>query len=143
MTEEAFNKLQDELTRVRAQAVDLQKQLAAALDGKVLETQIADPSAIWVETILSHRTHTGMVNLRWGNLSAQLSPMQTRTHALNLLAIADAADMEAALYQFIVGSGAPRKMALGVLAQWRAFREERSVVECPDPETQNETPTKH
>ncbi len=140
MTEEAFNKVQDELTRVRAQVTDLQKQLAEALEGKVPETQIADPATIWIETILSHRTHTGLVNLRWGNLSAQLTPAQTRAHALNLLSMADAADMEGAIYQFIVGNDAPPELAFGLLAQWRAFREERSS-ECP--ENPSEISTKH
>jgi endonuclease III len=129
--EEAFNQVQDELTRVRAQVTDLQKQLTDALAGKVPEQQVADPGTIWIETILSHRTKTGLVNLRWGNLSAQLSPAQTRQHAHHLLAVADGADLEGALYEFITQSGAPEEMAFGILAQWRRFREERNS-QCPE-----------
>lgn len=140
ITEEAFNQVQDELRRTRAQIDVLQKQLTEALAGKVPAHQVADPGTIWVETILSHRTKTGLVNLRWGNLAAQLSPAQTRDHAHHLLAVADAADLEGALYGFITGGGGTEEIALDIISQWRAFRDERSAA-CPENPSPDKTST--
>lgn len=126
MTEEAFNQLQDELQRVRAQNADLQKQLTQALAGQVPEHEVADPGTIWIEPILSHRTKGGMVNLRWGNLSAQLEVGQAREHAHSILQAAEAAETDAFLYEYFTQTlGATTEMFGAMLRDFRALRERK------------------
>lgn len=126
MTEEAFNQLQDELHRVRAQNADLQKQLTQALAGQVPEHEVADPGTIWIEPILSHRTKGGMVNLRWGNLSAQMEVAQAREHAHGILQAAEAAETDAFLYEHFTNNlKASAAMFTAFLQDFRAFRERK------------------
>lgn len=100
MTAEAFNQIQDELTRARNYIGDLQEQLQIALAGKVPEDRIADAHTIWVESIISHRTKEGLVNIRWGNMSAQFSVKESRRHAINILEAADAAMSDSCLARY-------------------------------------------
>lgn len=125
MNPEAFNQLQDELNRQRAYITELEAQLKTALAGQVPEHHTADASTIWMEPIISHRTKEGLVNLRWGNLSAQLPVAKAREHALSLLQIAEAAETDAFLFQYFTWHMKVRPERMGqVLQAFRAYREE-------------------
>lgn len=126
MTEEAFNQIQDELTRAQGVIKELQKQLVQALTGKVPEHQVADPGTIWVEPIVSHRNGEGKVNLRWGNLSAQFSVGEAREHAHGIIEAAEAAETDAFLCEYFEKSLGLSKGKMGaILQEFRAFRERK------------------
>lgn len=60
---------------------------------------MTDEKRIDITSGVSHRTGHGFVELHWGTESGQLTPTETRLHALRLLEAADAAESDA----FIVG----------------------------------------
>lgn len=67
------NKYRDELARKDGYIKQLEQQLREALAGKVPDEVIATAGTIYMEAIISARTKQGMVNLRWGFMSAQLT----------------------------------------------------------------------
>lgn len=126
MTEEAYNQLTDELNRTREQVKILQGQLQQALLGKVPTHQVADPTTIWVEPIVSQRTKGGLVNVRWGHLSAQMTVEEARTHAHGILQAAESAETDAFLCEFMENFLGATKPQMGViLSDFRAFRERK------------------
>lgn len=128
MTEEAFNKVMDELERARSQVQTLQKQLQQALLGKVPEHEVTDPGTIWIEPIVSHRNGEGRVNMRWGHLSAQFNVKEAREHAHGILQAAEAAETDAFLCEFIERTLGATKQQMSVLLQdFRAFRERKRI----------------
>lgn len=123
---EVENKYRDELRRKDGYIADLEEQLKVALAGKVPEGKPADASTIWVESIISNRTKEGLVNIRWGNMSAQLSVKEARDHAIGILEAAEAATTDALLYDYFLNKlHSSPEMFAGFLADFRAAREAR------------------
>ena len=120
---EVENKYRDELHRKDAYIKQLEAQLKEALAGKVPADKIADASTIWVESIISNRTKAGLVNIRWGNMSAQLSVKAARAHAMGILEAAEAADTDALLYRYFTTKlGSTPEMFAGFIQDFRAAR---------------------
>lgn len=123
---EVENKYRDELRRKDGYIKELEERLRVALDGKVPEGMTADASAIWVEAILSGRTKKGLVNIRWGNMSAQLSVADARQHAFGILEAAEGAQTDEFIAEyFVTALGATPEMMAGFLQDFRAFRERK------------------
>lgn len=118
------NKYRDELRRKDGIIATLEKQLREALEGKVPEEMIGTVETIFMEAIVSGRTRQGMVNIRWGFLSAQLTVEQTRKHAIDLLRTAEAAQSDAFLHWLLVDKFKANEAGVaGVMEDFRAYRE--------------------
>jgi len=122
------NKYRDELARKDGYIKQLEQQLREALDGKVPEEVIAIAGTIYMEAIISGRTKEGMVNLRWGFMSAQLTVEETRAHATDLLRTAEAAQTDGFLYWLLTEKfkANPAGVA-GVIEDFRNYRERKQV----------------
>lgn len=126
MTEEAFNQLQDELKRRGEQIADLEARLKEALAGKVPEERMGTVSTIWMESIVSSKTGEGKVNLRWGNLSAQMSVQEARDHAFAILETAEAAQTDAFLAEYFMGEKNLRpEKVMKLIGRFRHYRERK------------------
>lgn len=85
---------------------------------------IGTVETIFMEAIVSGRTRQGMVNIRWGFLSAQLTVEQTRKHAIDLLRTAEAAQSDAFLHWLLVDKFKANEAGVaGVMEDFRAYRE--------------------
>jgi hypothetical protein len=101
--------------------------------------QPADPSGIDVYSGVSAKTGFGFVTLRWGDQHGQLTPDDARRHALSILAAAEAAEHDSAVFAVIsrtlakdgesVSSKRVLKIAGRFLEDLRAERREREEVE--------------
>ena len=81
---------------------------------------------IHVNSIVSHRTREGVVQLIWGEMQGQLSPAVARAHALKILECADAAESDAFMLDFFCKKlGAGESQAGQILLEFRKFREKR------------------
>lgn len=71
----------------------------------------------------------GFIHLASGTgLRAQLTPAETRTHALRLLECAEAAESDAMVLRLLVDKvGTTQNQALQIVAELRNFRDERYV----------------
>lgn len=124
---EVENKYRDELLRKNAYIQELEESLKAALGGKELVHKPADASTIWMEAIISGRTKEGLVNLRWGNMTAQLSIEAARQHAFDVLNTAEAAQSDAFLYHlFVEKLHANEAGFYSIIQDFRAYRERKS-----------------
>lgn len=122
------NKYRDELRRREGYIQQLEQQLREALAGKVPDEIIATAGTIYMEAIISNRTKEGMVNLRWGFMSAQLTVEETRAHAIELLKTAEAAQSDSFLHWLLTEKfkANPAGVA-GVIEDFRAYRERKQV----------------
>jgi hypothetical protein len=58
-----------------------------------------EEQTIWMESGVSAFTGLGFVTLSWNKERAQMTPEETRTHALWLLETAEAAESDAAVFR--------------------------------------------
>jgi len=82
---------------------------------------------IHIESIFGARSGAPLVELSWGDQAAQFTPDEARAHALRVLEVAEAADQDAFLMDFLlhkVGVVEIEKRAM-VLNDFRAWREAR------------------
>ena len=113
----------------RKRIKELEAQIKAALAGKVPADKTADASTIWVESIISNQTKEGLVNIRWGNLSAQLSVKEAHDHAYGILQAAEAAQTDAVLFDYFTNTlGSTPEMFAKFIQDFRAMRERKTNV---------------
>jgi hypothetical protein len=79
--EQSSEEFVNDLKRMHARVIEVGRQLADAMNGKLPEDQHVDPSMLMVSSMISHRTHEPMIMLRWFTFVAQIGPEQ----ALNRL----------------------------------------------------------
>lgn len=82
---------------------------------------------IHVESLVSSSTREGVVVFKWGDRRGQLTPDEARAHALVILEVAEAAEADAFMVNFLREKcGAKETEALGTLIAFRAFRKLRA-----------------
>jgi len=57
---------------------------------------------IEIQAIVSGATHKGLVQLRWGSMSGQLTPEEAREHALSIIEAAEAARHDEMVFRFLM-----------------------------------------
>lgn len=83
-----------------------------------------DRNTIRVESMVAFRDKQPYVKLRWGDLTAQLTPNEARAHAMIILEAADAAVNDAFLiYFFEQKLHQESATAAAILSEYRAYRE--------------------
>lgn len=94
---------------------------------------------VHLQSIVSARTMTGMVQMRWppGSKGAQLSVEAARQYGLRVLECAEAAARDEGMTRWAMdprGLDLPIEKAMGLLASYRDFRGD-STADWRDPET--------
>jgi len=89
-----------------------------------------DEGMIEVVSIVSGSTFQPLVQIKWGDKEGQLSVEEARVHALIILEVAEAAESDAFVFQWltrdIIGTAEDEKGNWDeVIAQFREFREKR------------------
>jgi hypothetical protein len=89
----------------------------------------ADPGTIWVSSIVSHKTHEGMVQVQWEGKGGQMSPEQARQMGQQFFETAEAAESDSIVYQILHGFDSPDNeiMAVNMIATMREIREKRRI----------------
>lgn len=83
-------------------------------------------SDIRIESGVSAERRDGFVVLRWGSESGQLTPEEARQHALAILGAADAAEHDAAAFNYaLAAEGWDLRKAAAFIAALREFRQPR------------------
>jgi hypothetical protein len=81
---------------------------------------------IWVTSLVSSTTREGVVELTWGDKRAQLSVREAREHSLAVLEIAEAAETDAFIAEFLEKEvGMDLQRSVGMMQAFRTYREKR------------------
>jgi hypothetical protein len=121
---QAVNQLRDDLERQRRRITELERQLAAALNGERPADEQLDPDSILVSSMVSAQTKEPLVVLRWFTHYAQLGERAARELAFNILSAVEAAKSDAFIIAFAAERiGLPDERAALLLDDFRAFRE--------------------
>jgi hypothetical protein len=94
-------------------------------------TNKPEEGMIQVSSLVSGRTFEPLVEIRWGDLRAQLGLEEARSHALYILECAEGAESDAFVFQWltrdIIGTtaGDDRENFMQVIEEFRKFREAR------------------
>jgi|SRR5882724_5102844 len=87
---------------------------------------MADDEVIWVSSIVSQRTHEGMVQVQWGGKACQLPIADARQLGMQFLEAAEAAESDAGIFHVLTAKvGAEEGIAYTVLQDIRNYRNER------------------
>lgn len=79
-----------------------------------------------ISSMVSGRTGEPLICLEWGTMKGTLTPEQSIEHALHVLEVATGSWADAFLMKFLQQKvGAELSQAVGVLRDFRAFREDR------------------
>ena len=83
---------------------------------------------IHVETMVASQSKQGTVVFRWGDLKGELTPSETRVHALSLLEAADAAETDEFIWNWLerIDSGMPDMRRAAILQDFRRYRDEKA-----------------
>jgi hypothetical protein len=87
---------------------------------------------IQVGSLLSHRTHQGVVSLQMGEFVTQMPPAKARQVAGFLLEAAEAADSDALFFSFFRGLDMDEREVASVLVQFRGLRDAKRRKEEAD-----------
>ena len=76
-----------------------------------------------ISTIIGKETGVALMQMQWGEQTAQLTPLQARQHALAILEAADAASTETVMLDWLQNTvGMDAEHAMGAMATLRDAR---------------------
>ena len=112
-----------------AQTDEAHQKLLVDVFGQLLGLFIdgTDPGTLWVSSIVSYRTHEGMVQIQWDAKGAQVSADDARQIARQFLEAAEAAETDSNIYRLLGGfDGAEKEiMAVNFIVAMRELREKK------------------
>jgi hypothetical protein len=94
-----------------------------------------EPDDLFVSSIVSYKTHKGMVQIKLGSLGGQVSQEQARVIAQQILDAAEAAETESMIYEILGGFDNPENElnAVRFVAAIRTMRDRRKAPVQPLP----------
>jgi len=92
----------------------------------------ADPGTIWVSSIVSHKTHEGLVQVQFGGTGGQVPPEDARQIAHQFLEAAEAAESDSIIWEIFRGHESPQNelMAVNMIVTMRDLREKRRIAQA-------------
>ncbi|HEY9737515.1 MAG TPA: hypothetical protein V6D06_14575 [Trichocoleus sp.] len=89
------------------------------------------PDEILVESLVKSRTLEPAINIKWGKQQAQLTPQQAAAHALAVLEVVAAAELDSAVMRWAVEvAGAAPAEGAKLLQLFRQKRESSQIPSC-------------
>jgi hypothetical protein len=83
---------------------------------------------IQIKSMVASQSKQGMVVLRWGTMSGELTPNEARLHALAILEAADAAETDEFIWNWLekIDQDMPPERRAAILQDFRAYRDEKA-----------------
>jgi len=122
--QQSVEEFQNDLKRMHARVIEVERQLADAISGKLPEDQHVDPSMLMVSSMISSRTFEPMIMLRWFTFVAQIGIEPAREFALSILDAVEAAKTDAFLMQFMRKVTGDPQAGAQLIMEFREFREQ-------------------
>jgi hypothetical protein len=86
-----------------------------------------DEGTIWVSSLVSNKTKLPLVQIEWGDKKCQMTPEEARGHARIILECAEAAEVDAFLYDFFENEVGAKDHGYKAVHAFREYRKKHTM----------------